>query len=98
MAYDPNEALKLKNQLCFPLYAAARRVTSVYTPYLKPLGLSVVFQLDEDNTVTLDLSRHESARLVIPLEELPERLRDTESILETLIAQSPDIYDQDEGY
>jgi len=40
MGYDPNEALKLKNQLCFPLYAAARRVTSVYTPYLKPLGLT----------------------------------------------------------
>lgn len=40
MAYDPDEALKLKNQLCFPLYAAARRVTSVYTPILKPLGLT----------------------------------------------------------
>ena len=40
MGYDPNEALKLKNQLCFPLYAAARRITSVYTPYLKPLGLT----------------------------------------------------------
>lgn len=40
MGYDPNEALKLKNQLCFPLYAAARRVTGVYTPYLKPLGLT----------------------------------------------------------
>ena len=40
MTYDPNEALKLKNQLCFPLYAAARRVTGVYTPYLKPLGLT----------------------------------------------------------
>lgn len=73
-------------------------IRSLFDQYLKPLGLSVVFQLDEDNTVTLDLSRHESARLVIPLEELPERLRDTESILETLIAQSPDIYDQDEGY
>ena len=40
MDYDPNEALKLSNQLCFPLYAAARRVTGVYTPYLKPLGLT----------------------------------------------------------
>ncbi len=40
MGYDPNEALKLKNQLCFPLYAAARLVTGVYTPYLKPLGLT----------------------------------------------------------
>lgn len=34
------EALKLENQLCFPLYAAARKVTSGYTPFLKPLGLT----------------------------------------------------------
>ncbi len=40
MIYDRDEALKLDNQLCFPLYAAARKVTSVYTPYLKPLGLT----------------------------------------------------------
>ena len=32
--------LHLDNQLCFPLYAAARNVTSLYTPYLKPLGLT----------------------------------------------------------
>ena len=40
MSYDPNEALKLKNQLCFPLYAAARKIVSSYTPYLKPLGIT----------------------------------------------------------
>lgn len=34
------EAMKLSNQMCFPLYAAARKVTSLYTPYLKPLGLT----------------------------------------------------------
>ncbi|MBR2283809.1 MAG: MarR family transcriptional regulator [Ruminococcus sp.] len=32
--------MKLDNQLCFPIYAAARSVTSAYTPYLKPLGLT----------------------------------------------------------
>ena len=32
--------MKLQNQLCFPLYAAARSVTSLYTPHLKPLGLT----------------------------------------------------------
>ena len=32
--------LKLENQLCFPLYAAARKTTCIYTPYLKPLGLT----------------------------------------------------------
>ncbi|MBK6088464.1 MarR family transcriptional regulator [Ruminococcus sp. M6(2020)] len=34
------EEMKLENQLCFPLYAAARSVTALYTPYLKPLGLT----------------------------------------------------------
>ena len=32
--------MKLANQLCFPLYAAARNVTNLYTPWLKPLGLT----------------------------------------------------------
>ena len=40
MAHDDHETMKLKNQLCFPLYAAARNVTNLYTPYLKPLGLT----------------------------------------------------------
>lgn len=34
------ELLKLENQLCFPLYAAARQITSKYNPYFKPLGLT----------------------------------------------------------
>ena len=34
------DALKLDNQLCFPLYAAARRVVSMYSPLLKPLGIT----------------------------------------------------------
>ena len=37
---DYREAMKLQNQLCFPLYAAARSVVSLYTPVLKPLGLT----------------------------------------------------------
>ncbi len=40
MEYDYREAMKLSNQLCFPLYAAARNITALYTPYLKPLGLT----------------------------------------------------------
>ena len=40
MRYDYHEAMKLANQLCFPLYAAARNVTSLYTPFLKPFGLT----------------------------------------------------------
>ena len=40
MANETREAMKLSNQLCFPLYAAARHVTGLYTPVLKPLGLT----------------------------------------------------------
>lgn len=34
------DQLKLDNQLCFPLYAAARQVVNLYTPHLKPLGIT----------------------------------------------------------
>ena len=40
MDYDYREAMKLDHQLCFPLYAAARNVIGLYTPHLKPLGLT----------------------------------------------------------
>ena len=40
MEYDYKDAMKLHNQLCFPLYAAARSVVGLYTPWLKPLGLT----------------------------------------------------------
>ncbi len=34
------DPLKLENQLCFPLYAAARGVVKLYTPFLRELGLT----------------------------------------------------------
>lgn len=38
---DPNyEGLKLKNQICFPLYAASREVIKRYRPYLDALNLT----------------------------------------------------------
>jgi len=33
-------ALLLDNQLCFPLYAASRRIIRLYRPVLDPLGLT----------------------------------------------------------
>ena len=52
------EALKLSHQLCFPLYAAARRVVGLYTPYLAPLGLTytqyiVLLALWEEDGLTV---------------------------------------------
>ncbi len=37
---DKYAALKLENQLCFPLYAAAREVVNYYTPFLSELGIT----------------------------------------------------------
>ncbi len=34
------EQLRLKIQLCFPLYACSRKIVNSYTPFLKPLGLT----------------------------------------------------------
>ncbi|MDF2539601.1 MAG: transcriptional regulator, MarR family [Herbinix sp.] len=35
-----DEVLKLKNQLCFPLYACSREVIKKYNQFLDPLGLT----------------------------------------------------------
>ena len=37
---DKYEALKLKNQLCFPLYACAKEVVKKYKPYLDEIDLT----------------------------------------------------------
>ncbi|SHI13417.1 DNA-binding transcriptional regulator, MarR family [Sporobacter termitidis DSM 10068] len=34
------EALKLENQLCFPLYACSREVVRLYKPFLDEIGLT----------------------------------------------------------
>ena len=65
MKYDYKEAMKLVRQLCFPLYAAARNVTNLYTPYLKPYGLTYTQYL-----VFLVLWEKDG----IPVGELCERL------------------------
>ena len=72
---QPYEQLKLENQLCFPLYACARKITSYYTPLLKPLGLTytqyIVFMvLWEKEKVTVgELGRelHLDAGTLTPL-------------------------------
>ncbi len=35
-----DELLRLDRQLCFPLYACSRKVVNLYTPFLKPLGIT----------------------------------------------------------
>lgn len=40
MSKSEYDALKLENQLCFPLYAAAREVVKKYRPYLDELDIT----------------------------------------------------------
>ena len=54
----PYPQLLLKNQLCFPLYACARKITNAYTPFLKPFGITytqyiVLMVLWEEGTSTV---------------------------------------------
>jgi DNA-binding MarR family transcriptional regulator len=35
-----DDGLKLRNQLCFPLYAASKAVVAKYTPFLDEIGLT----------------------------------------------------------
>ena len=52
------DSLRLKNQLCFPLYAASREILRKYTPLLKEIGLTytqyiVMMVLWEEKTLTV---------------------------------------------
>lgn len=40
MEIDPDAALRLDQQICFPLYAASNLMTRLYRPLLKTLGLT----------------------------------------------------------
>ncbi|MBQ9327281.1 MAG: MarR family transcriptional regulator [Solobacterium sp.] len=60
-----DEQLRLENQLCFPLYACARKITSLYTPMFKPLGLTYTQYI-----VFLALWEHDN----VPVSDLCHRL------------------------
>ena len=52
------DALKLENQLCFPLYACAKEVVRQYRPYLDALDLTytqyiAMMVLWEEETITV---------------------------------------------
>ncbi|URZ16490.1 MarR family winged helix-turn-helix transcriptional regulator [Clostridium felsineum] len=53
-----DEQLKLKNQLCFSIYASSRAITKIYKPFLNKLNLTypqylVMLVLWEENSITL---------------------------------------------
>jgi len=79
MEYD---ALKLSNQLCFPVYAASRLITRQYQPYLDKLGITypqylVLLVLWEGDEITVnDLS----AKLILNTNTLTPLLKRMEAM------------------
>lgn len=65
---------------------------------LKPLGLSAGFEIDGEDKLTLDLSRVETGRLVIPLDELPGMLDDPASFLAMLVTEPARVFYKDEDF
>ena len=58
MSANKYDALKLKGQLCFPLYAASRETIKLYKPYLDKIDLTytqyiAMMVLWENNCVTV---------------------------------------------
>lgn len=55
---DKKDPLRLKNQLCFPLYACARKVVNAYRPFLDKIGLTytqyiAMMVMWEENTISI---------------------------------------------
>lgn len=76
------DCLRLDQQLCFPLYAAARKVTGQYTPYFKELGLTytqyIVFMVlwEKDEVTVGDICRRlylDSGTLTPLLKKMEEK-------------------------
>jgi DNA-binding MarR family transcriptional regulator len=78
------DALKLENQLCFPLYACSRGIVNLYTPFLKPLGLTYTQYI-----VFLVLWEHDG----ITVGELGTKLRLDNGTITPLLKKM-----QDKGY
>ena len=99
-----NEMLRLDNQLCFPLYAASRKIVRMYRPLLEPLGLTytqyiTMMALWERDGVTvgeLGLRLYLDSGTLTPLLKkmeaagLVERLRGTEDERQVVITLTED--------
>ena len=98
------DALKLENQLCFPLYACAREIVKRYKPYLDEIDLTytqyiTMMVLWEHGQVTLkqlgDRLFLDSGTLTPLLKKLQEkglitRRRDPEDERSLLVALTPE--------
>ncbi|MBB6239704.1 DNA-binding MarR family transcriptional regulator [Pedobacter sp. AK013] len=77
-----NDAFKLENQLCFPLYAASRLVTKCYQPVLDSLGITypqylVLMVLWENDSVNLTVLSQKLMLQSNTLTPLLKRMQET---------------------
>ncbi len=70
-------------------------IRSLAEEFLLPLGISVSFQLKDDDRVAAMMTRTENGQMELPLEELAERLRDTASVLAALQTEPATILNAD---
>lgn len=98
-----DDALKLENQLCFPLYACSRQVIKRYKPYLDTLGITytqylTLLALWEKDQVTVkhlgDVLYLDSGTLTPLLKKMESmailrRIRSTEDERSVLIELTP---------
>lgn len=70
-----DDSLKLSNQLCFPLYAAARKIVAAYAPFLKEIHLTytqyvtmmVLWEKHEISVKDLDATLYLDSGTLTPL-------------------------------
>lgn len=98
-----DDALKLENQLCFPLYASSRQIIKLYKPYLDNLGITytqylTLLALWEKDQVTVkhlgDVLYLDSGTLTPLLKKMESmailrRIRSTEDERSVLIELTP---------
>ena len=66
MAKEKEDLLLLDKQLCFPIYACARKIVAAYHPFLKEVGLTytqyvTMMVIWEKKTVSVHDLRHAHA-------------------------------------
>ena len=84
---DKYEALKLDNQVCFPLYACSKEIVRAYTPFLKKLDITytqyitgtltpVLKKLEHKGLVKRDRCKSDERNLCVTLTAEGERLKE----------------------
>ena len=66
-------------------------VHSLIDQYLKPLGLSVLYNVGAGDIVSLDLQKVLSAHIEVPLEQLADKVKDTAGIVDSLMTEVPEV-------